>query len=99
MANAPNAQTSGAARVVARIFRPFAKVEPEETFSVAMLTLTIFLIMMAYYFLKTAREPLVLLYGGAEVKSYASAAQATLLLLLLPLYNVLVKHVSRMKLL
>ncbi|WP_394843758.1 hypothetical protein LZC95_42755 [Pendulispora brunnea] len=99
MANAPNAQTSVASRVFARVFRPFAKVEPEETFSVAVLTLTIFLIMMAYYFLKTAREPLVLLYGGAEVKSYASAAQATVLLLALPLYNALVKHVSRMRLL
>ena len=99
MANEPNAHSSVAARVFARVFRPFAKVEPEETFSTAMLTLTIFLIMMAYYFLKTAREPLVLLYGSAEVKSYASAAQATLLLLLLPLYNMLVKRVSRMRLL
>jgi AAA family ATP:ADP antiporter len=38
--------------------------------------LNVFLLLMAYYILKTVREPLILLAGGAELKSYAAAAQA-----------------------
>jgi len=87
------------ARVFARVFRPFAKVEPEEAIGASVMTLTIFLILTAYYLLKTAREPLILLHGGAEVKSYASAGQSVLLLIAVPAYSALAKRVGRMKLL
>lgn len=86
-------------RAFARLLRPFAKVEPSEAITASVLTLTVFLLLMAYYFLKTAREPLILLQGGAEVKSYAAAGQSLLLLLVVPAYSALARRVGRMKLL
>ncbi len=86
-------------RVLARALRPFAKVEAPESVSTAILTLTVFLLLTAYYLLKTAREPLILLHGGAEVKSYAAAGQAMLLLVVVRAYSEVAKRVGRMKLL
>jgi AAA family ATP:ADP antiporter len=84
---------------LSRALRPFAKVEPSEAVSAAVLTLNVFLLLTAYYLLKTAREPLILLHGGAEVKSYASAGQAMLLLLVVRAYSEVAQRVGRMKLL
>lgn len=86
-------------RALALVLRPFAKVEPEETASVLVLALTVFLVLTAYYLLKTAREPLILLHGGAEVKSYAAAGQSLLLLIVARAYSELARHVGRLKLL
>lgn len=97
MTDTPN--VSPLDRVLARVLRPFAKVEASEAVTAALLTLTVFLLLMAYYFLKTAREPLILLQGGAEVKSYAAAGQSILLLLVVPAYSALAQRASRMKLL
>src|SRR6185436_11482826 len=52
----------------ARAFRPFSKVHPDEVGIVVLMTLTTFLLLTAYYLLKTVREPLILLQGGAEMK-------------------------------
>ena len=41
-----------------------------------MLAVAVFLLLIAYYALKVAREPLILLGGGAEVKAYAAAGQS-----------------------
>ena len=46
---------------------------------VAVLTFAAFLLLTSYYLLKTVREPLILLQGGAEVKIYARAGQALLM--------------------
>jgi len=89
---------SASSRVLARLLRPFAAVEPQEAITALLLTLTVFLLLMAYYFLKTAREPLILLNGGAEVKSYAAAGQSLLLLAIVPTYSALARRVGRMKL-
>ena len=86
-------------RRIVWLFRPFAKVEPEEAASVAVLALTVFLILTAYYLLKTAREPLILLHGGAEVKSYAAAGQSILLVIVARVYSDIAKRVGRLKLL
>jgi AAA family ATP:ADP antiporter len=86
-------------RFFARALRPFATVQPSEAVTAALLTLNVFLLLMAYYFLKTAREPLILLQGGAEVKSYAAAGQSLLLLFVVPAYSALARRVGRMKLL
>jgi AAA family ATP:ADP antiporter len=64
-----------------------------------VLTVTVFLLLTAYYLLKTAREPLILLHGGAEVKSYASAGQAVLLLGFVQLYGWVARKVGKMRLL
>ena len=46
-----------------------------------------FLVLAGYYLLKTAREIFILSEGGAEVKSYSSAGQALMLLVLVPAYG------------
>ena len=88
-----------AASWLARMLRPFAPVAPGEAVSVALLALTVFMLLLGYYLLKTAREPLILLHGGAEVKSYAAAGQSLLLLLVIPAYAALARRVGRVRLL
>ncbi len=62
------------------------------------MTLIMFLILAAYYMIKTAREVFILGEGGAEVKSYSSAGQAVLLLFLVPAYGAFASRVNRMQL-
>lgn len=77
----------------------FADVRAGEGVGVVLLALTVFLLLAGYYLLKTAREALILTEGGAEVKAYSSAAQAVLLLGVVPLYGWLSSKVSRLPLL
>ncbi|ODS59658.1 MAG: hypothetical protein ABS36_01415 [Acidobacteria bacterium SCN 69-37] len=56
------------------------------------------MLLATYYLLKTVREQLVLSEGGAEVKVYASAAQAVLLLGVVPIYGWLSTKVARLRL-
>jgi AAA family ATP:ADP antiporter len=55
------------ARVLARVYRPVARVEPGEVLNATVMMVGAFLLIMAYYLLKTVREPLILLEGGADV--------------------------------
>lgn len=93
------AQASAIERVFARILRPFARVQPDEVVTVVVLTGIVFLLLTAYYLLKIAREPLILLHGGAEVKSYAAAGQALLLVGVVRAYSEIARRFGRMKLL
>jgi len=86
-------------RTLARILRPFTKVHPEEAATVVLMTVAAFLMLTGYYLLKTVREPLILLEGGAEVKLYARAGQAVLMIGVVHLYGELARRVGRMKLL
>ncbi len=86
-------------RISARALRPFTRVEPHEVTGVVLMTLTAFLLLTAYYLLKTVREPLILLQDGAEVKLYARAAQAVLMTGVVYAYGELARRVGRMKLL
>src|SRR5882757_1782422 len=90
---------SRAERALSVLLRPFAKVEPGEAITASASTLTVFLLLTAYYLLKTAREPLILLHGGAEVKSYAAAGQVVLLVGLVQAYGTLARRVGRLRLL
>jgi AAA family ATP:ADP antiporter len=81
--------------LVERLLSPIADVRKGETLSVLLMTLTMFLILAAYYQLKTAREIFILSEGGAEVKSYSSAGQAVLLLGLVPAYGAFASRVKR----
>jgi AAA family ATP:ADP antiporter len=63
-----------------------------------LLTVNVFLLLLAYYLLKVAREPLILAGGGAEVKSYSSAGQAVLLIFATYAYGALASRVDRVKL-
>lgn len=77
----------------------FTDVRGGEGVTALLLMLNIFLLLAAYYLLKTIREPLILsVPGGAEVKSYSAAATAGLLMLLVPLYSAFASRVSRVKL-
>jgi len=58
-----------------------------------------FLLLAAYYLLKTIREPLILTVpGGPEAKSYSAAAIAGVLMVLVPVYSAIASRVSRVRL-
>jgi ATP:ADP antiporter, AAA family len=80
------------------LLRPLADVRPGEAVTALLLTANVFLILTAYYLLKVAREPLILLGGGAEVKSYASLGQTLLLVGVSSAYGWLAARVSRLAL-
>ncbi len=81
-----------------RLLRVFTDVREGEGATALLLMLNVFLILTAYLMLKVVREPLILAGGGAEVKSYASAGQAILLLVLVPLYGWVASRFPRKKL-
>ncbi len=64
-----------------------------------ILPINLFTLLGAYYLLKTLRESLILVEGGAEVKSSSSAAQAIILLGVAPLYGWIATHLNRNRLL
>ncbi|HEY9013757.1 MAG TPA: MFS transporter, partial [Gemmatimonadales bacterium] len=82
-----------------RALRLFADVRAGEGGTVILLALNVFLLLAAYYFIKPVREALILSGEGAEVKSYASAGQALLLLVLVPAYGLLADRLPRRTLL
>lgn len=65
-----------------------------------LLTLNIFLLLMAYYLIKPVREALILEIGddGAEYKSYVNGAIAGGLLFAVPAYSALASRVKRNRL-
>jgi AAA family ATP:ADP antiporter len=81
-----------------KLLSPFADVHRGEAPGVLLLTLLMFLLLGSYYMLKTAREVFILSEGGAEVKSYASAGQAVLLIVIVPLYSAFASRVGRRQL-
>jgi AAA family ATP:ADP antiporter len=83
---------------IERLLSPIADVRREEVGSVLLMTLLMFLLLAAYYMLKTAREVFILTEGGAEIKSYSSAGQAILLLFLVPAYGAFASRVNRVRL-
>src|SRR5258706_1305086 len=76
----------------------FADVRAGEGWSALLLLINVFLLLFAYYLLKTVRESLILTEGGAYVKAYSSAGQAALLMALVPLYGFVGAKVIRIKL-
>jgi AAA family ATP:ADP antiporter len=93
------AKPSNLELLLATVLRLFAKVEPAEAVTAVVMTFIVFLLLTAYYLLKVAREPLILTQGGAEVKQYASAGQALLLVVVVRAYSEVARRVGRMKLL
>ena len=79
--------------------RPFGDVRPGEGVTTVLMLLNIFLILICYSVIKTIREPLILLGGGAEVRSYAAAGQAVLLMAFVPFYSWFASRVDRVRLL
>ena len=54
-----------------------------------------FLLLVCYYILKTLREPLLLVSATAEIKAYAYATIALLLMFMVPLNGVVRRHTDR----
>src|SRR5215471_9736991 len=77
----------------------FADVRGGEGLTAVLLLTNIFLLLICYSVIKTVREPLILLGGGAEVRSYAAAGQALVLMGFVPLYSWFATKVNRAKLL
>lgn len=82
-----------------RLIRIFGDVHPGEGRMVLLMFLNVYFLLMAYYILKTVREPLILATGGAELKSYAAAFQAIVLVAYVPFYGWLAGRLPRQKLL
>src|SRR6185436_11933483 len=82
-----------------RLLSVFANVHAGEGATVVLMLINIFLLLVCYSVIKTVREPLILLGGGAEVRSYAAAGQAVLLMAFVPLYGWFASRVDRARLL
>jgi ATP:ADP antiporter, AAA family len=83
-----------------RLLSVFAPVKRSEVATVVILSVNVFVLLTCYYVLKVVREPLILLGGGgAELKAYASAGQAVLLLAVIPAFGWLSSRVDRLRLL
>lgn len=93
-----------------RAFGIFTEVHPGEGLRALTMLVNIFLILVCYYIIKTVREPLILttavpgwlaslgVTGPAEIKTYASAGQALVLMGFVPAYSWFASRVDRMKL-
>ena len=83
-----------------QLLRLFADVRAGEGRRALLLAANLFVLLFGYYLLKTIREPLVLgeSGGGAEVKSYAAALQALLLVGITIAFSRLAERVDRMRL-
>jgi ATP:ADP antiporter, AAA family len=77
----------------------FTDVHAGEGTTAILMLLNVFLLLICYSVIKTAREPLILLGGGAEVRSYTAAGQALVLMGFVPLYSWFASRVDRIKLL
>src|SRR4029453_19006743 len=81
-----------------RLLSLFADVRAGEGLGALLLTINVFLLLAGYSLMKPARDGLVLTEGGAEVASYSAAAQAVLLMGIVPLYGWLGTKVIRIRL-
>jgi AAA family ATP:ADP antiporter len=92
-----------------RLLGLFSDVHPGEGARALLMLVNVFLILFCYYIIKTVREPLILTaevpeslqgfgIGPAEVKAYAAAGQALLLMGFVPAYSWFASRVDRMRL-
>lgn len=93
-----------------RLLGLFSDVRAGEGGRALLMLANIFLILVCYYIIKTVREPLILnsevpgimksfgIRGPAEIKSYASAGQALILMAFVPAYSWFASRVGRIKL-
>lgn len=81
-----------------RLLGVITEVHAHEGVTAVLLTVNLFLLLTAYYIIKPVREALILVGGGAELKSYSSGFQAVLLLLMVPAYGKVASKVGRIRL-
>lgn len=78
-----------------RLLGSFTQIEAGEGRSLVLFFAYAFLVLVALYIVRTLREPLLLVDASAEVKTYASAAAAVTLLVLVPLYGAAFRRADR----
>jgi AAA family ATP:ADP antiporter len=98
MATQDNGSPGPSGSALDRMLRVFTDVKAGESGTAILLSLNIFLILMAYYVLKPVREALILGGGSAELKTYMSAAQVVVLAFVVPFYGRLVDRMDRRRL-
>jgi AAA family ATP:ADP antiporter len=81
-----------------RLLSLFTEVHGGEGATAILMLFNIFLLLICYSVIKIVREPLILLGGGAEVRSYAAAGQALVLMAYVPFYGWFASRVDRVKL-
>ena len=93
-----------------RLLGLFSEVQPGEGARALLMLVNVFLILVSYYVIKTVREPLILgtdvpsflqalgIKSAAEVKTFAAAGQALVLMAFVPAYSWFASRVSRMRL-
>jgi AAA family ATP:ADP antiporter len=74
-----------------------ADIKAGEGKNIYLLMSALFFLLITAYLLKPVREMLILTQGGSEVRSYAVALQAGLLILLLPIYGICVRKFESRK--
>ena len=72
---------------VKRILTLGVELKPGEGLGVTAMFASLFLVLFTAYLLKPAREMLILTEGTAEIRSYAVALQALMLLFFIPIYG------------
>jgi AAA family ATP:ADP antiporter len=93
-----------------RLLGLFSEVHPGEGARALLMLVNVFLILVSYYVIKTVREPLILgtevpgflqalgIKSAAEVKTFAAAGQALVLMAFVPAYSWFASRVDRMNL-
>jgi AAA family ATP:ADP antiporter len=79
----------------ARFLELIAPIQPGEGRCFLLFFSYAFVLLVAYYLVRTLREPLLLVDGSPAVKTYASAAAALALLLLVPLYGGVFRRIDK----
>jgi AAA family ATP:ADP antiporter len=79
---------------IERFLSLFTRVQPGEGRCIATLCAQAFTLMVAYYLIRPVREALILTEGNAEFRSYAVGVQALLLILIIPVYGAVVRHLD-----
>jgi ATP:ADP antiporter, AAA family len=98
MTDAQKEESAPSRSLVGHLLSPIADVRAGEELAALAMTVVMFLVLGSYYLLKTAREIFILTQGGAEIKSYSSAGQAILLLLIVPAYAAVASRLDRTRL-
>jgi AAA family ATP:ADP antiporter len=88
----------GQKSVLDRALSLITEVRAGEGVTAVLLTFNIFCLLALYSVLKPVRSALILSESGAVAQSYSAAAQALLLLGLVPLYGKLASNVNRVRL-
>ena len=78
-----------------RLLRMFVRIEAGEARCLLLFFAYAFLVLVSWYIVRTLREPLLLVDASAEMKTYASATAALVLLFLVPLYGAAFRRAER----